>query len=265
VECDSVNLSIPMPGHQVSSSLEGEVKSAHDKLVSLIESHDVIFLLMDSRESRWLPTVISACYPDKIVINAALGFDTYLVMRHGIRTAEGNASPPTSYMKGLVEGQCLGCYFCNDVVAPGDSMSDRTLDMQCTVTRAGVSAVAAALAVELAISCIQHPQRGGAPAGIGAEESPEGVLGIIPHTIRGSLHSFNQYLPTGPAFSQCTACSPKVLELYKSEGFELVKKVGEDPKYLEEITGLTDLLNNTDIMDSVIGLSDDDSFSVTSE
>ena len=34
------------------------------------------------------------------MINAALGFDTYLVMRHGIRSAEGNASPPTSYMKG---------------------------------------------------------------------------------------------------------------------------------------------------------------------
>ena len=199
----------------MSVSLEKEGKAAHDKLVALIENHDVIFLLMDSRESRWLPTVIAACYPDKIVINAALGFDTYLVMRHGVRPEVDGNPIPSDTIPGLIPGVGLGCYFCNDVVAPGDSMSDRTLDMQCTVTRAGVSAVAAALAVELAVSCIQHPQGGGAPAGVGAGEPPEGVLGIIPHTIRGSLHSFNQYLPTGPSFSQCTACSQKVLQLYK--------------------------------------------------
>ena len=96
---------IPMPGHPVSPTANDQTRADVAKLEQLIGEHDAVFLLMDSRESRWLPTVIAAAQ-GKIVINAALGFDSYLVMRHG-------ASPDTP-------GKRLGCYYCNDIVAPTD-------------------------------------------------------------------------------------------------------------------------------------------------
>jgi ubiquitin-like modifier-activating enzyme ATG7 len=51
-------------------------------LSSLMASHDVTFLLTDTRESRWLPTLIAAAN-DTLLINSALGMDTYLIQRHG--------------------------------------------------------------------------------------------------------------------------------------------------------------------------------------
>lgn len=49
----------------------------------------------------------------QVAINAALGFDTYLVMRHG--------AAPSLDSNSSSDGQPrLGCYFCNDVVAPLD-------------------------------------------------------------------------------------------------------------------------------------------------
>jgi len=52
------SLSIPMPGHPVPQASTGQTKKDVETLEKLFDDHDVIFLLMDSRESRWLPTVL---------------------------------------------------------------------------------------------------------------------------------------------------------------------------------------------------------------
>lgn len=104
VDSSGYTMSVPMAGHPIVD--DAIVKSEFETLQRLIEEHDAIFLLMDTRESRWLPTVMGKA-AGKLVMNAALGFDSFVVMRHG-----------TSSKSSL--GQELGCYFCNDVVAPAD-------------------------------------------------------------------------------------------------------------------------------------------------
>ena len=104
VDSKGFDISVPMAGHPIID--ENKVKQDFDTLRMLVDEHDVIFLLMDTRESRWLPTVMGKA-AGKVVMNAALGFDTFVVMRHGLRNKE---NPDKE----------LGCYFCNDVVAPAD-------------------------------------------------------------------------------------------------------------------------------------------------
>ena len=41
-------------------------------------------------------------------------------------------------------------------------------------------------------------------------------------------------------------------------------KVMDSPKYLEDLTGLTDLMSDADLMAGVIDIADDDTFSVSS-
>lgn len=215
VDAKGVQLEIPMVGHPVAHE-ERQLEEFH-RLEALIKESDAVFLLVDLREARWLPTVIGKAH-GKAVINAALGFDSYLVMRHGAG-AEG-----------------LGCYFCNDVVAPSDSLSDRTLDQMCTVTRPGVALVASALAVELLATVLQHPEQAQAPA---SDDSLDTVLGAVPHQIRGFLHSWDSVKLRAPSFPQCSACSQPITEGYLDGGWEFVKRCLNSSTYVADVSGLT--------------------------
>lgn len=53
-------MAIPMPGHPVPNHVEDSVLEDCRRLHDLIDSHDAVFLLTDTRESRWLPTLLCA-------------------------------------------------------------------------------------------------------------------------------------------------------------------------------------------------------------
>lgn len=113
-----VVLHIPMPGHVVGQSMMEKTEAAANQLQELVQNHDVVFLLLDSREARWLPTLLCAAM-NKIAINAALGYDSYTVQRHGTRDISV-PSPSNILLTPNPAGPDLGCYFCNDVTQPGN-------------------------------------------------------------------------------------------------------------------------------------------------
>ena len=198
--CNSnyINMKIPMVGH-VDSIDEENYKT----LQTEIKKCDVVFLLMDSRESRWLPTLVAKA-ENKIVINAAIGFDSYVVMKHG----------------DLNEDDYLGCYYCSDIVAPLDSMSNQTLDQMCTVTRPGCAMLASATAVELFVTYIQD--------------------GKLPHNqIRANLNGFSSTSNSVAAYKFCSACSNNVVEAYKADDWSFAEKALKNSKYLEDLCGIT--------------------------
>lgn len=214
-------MSIPMPGHPFTTA-NGTNETVRDeeavtKLDQLIASHDVVFLLTDSREARWFPTLLARLH-GKLAITSALGFDSLLVMHHGVQ-------------------QPAGCYFCNDLTSAGNSATKRALDQQCTITRPGLAMQAGALSVELMVAALHVEEH------------------ALPHQIRGSVVDFSQLTLSTPPFASCTACSAGVCNAYSEQGAAFVEHVCRDPEYLQVVSGAQDLIAAVD--DMLLGEDDD--------
>lgn len=250
------DLTIPMPGHPITAEEHARAVCATETLVKLITSHDVVFLLTDSREARWVPSVIASAHGVG-VINVALGFDTYVVMRHGTVPSSSSASSSSScahlqdphtvcagdkstYARALSSNQ-LACYFCSDIVGPMDSMTMRTLDQQCTVTRPAVASIASAIAVEVLAGIYQQSRRFSC-AGYREQqgEGQEGIsiLGVLPQQIRGSVYSHTMSHLHGDRNPFCTACSENIVKAYCSDGVAFILRCINEPEYIEEMCGV---------------------------
>jgi E1-like protein-activating enzyme Gsa7p/Apg7p len=214
-------LRIPMPGHPVHDAERADAARDIETLRTLIREHDALFLLTDTRESRWLPTLL-ARVEGRPAFTVALGFDSWLVMRH---TRVG------------------GCYFCLDCLAPKNTTLNRTLDQQCTVTRPGVAPIASAIAVELLLALLHHP------AQFDAGEDTGSPLGAVPYVIRGFLSNLQIMTSSADCSKYCAACSDTVCAAFVDAevgggGLDFLCRVFDDDTELEKLVGLSEMTDN---------------------
>ncbi|CAD8092781.1 unnamed protein product [Paramecium sonneborni] len=253
IDSEGYQLQIPMPGHFVTESQVQSTLDSFLKLSELVSTHDAVFLLTDSRESRWLPTVLSNAY-GKMCFSVALGFDSFLIIRHGISLKKYNPE---------IHGERLACYFCNDISSPGNSMKDRTLDQQCTVTRPGLSFLASAYSSELFVSLVHSPLLDGTPASDNPEQLQQTDLGILPHFLRGQLSDFDIRLFYGRAFKNCVACSQQILDAMEKNPQSFLLETLNRPDVLQDISGITEELTlNKQEIHEIQDIDGDDDCSV---
>lgn len=74
-----------------------------------------------------------------------------------------------------------------------------------------------------------------------------GLLGGIPHTIRGSLWSHEMKLTITHRFPFCTACSIPLIKEYHQRDFAFVLDACNVPNYLERLSGLEEILKRSDL------------------
>ena len=115
------------------------------------------------------------------------------------------------------------------------------------MTRPGIAAIASALLVELLISVLQHPLGAAAPASKSQnEDRGDHPLGIVPHQLRGFLANFSTIPILGKSYDCCSACSDRILEAYRTDGWNFVQKALNEKGYVEELSGLKEVQRAAD-------------------
>lgn len=110
------------------------------------------------------------------------------------------------------------------------------------MTRPGIAAIASAILVELLVSVLQNPDGPAAPAPASQNDDRRShPLGITPHQIRGYLSNFQNLVIRGKSYDCCSACSDRVVDTYKTDGWEFVKKALNDKDYVAELSGLAEV------------------------
>lgn len=76
------------------------------------------------------------------------------------------------------------------------------------------------------------------------QQEPEGLLGIIPHSIRGNISTLQSMVTATARYTNCVACSSLVLERYATSGQDFIINVLNGSESLEAIVGLHKLISS---------------------
>ena len=71
-------------------------------------------------------------------------------------------------------------------------------------------------------------------------------IDYVPHSVRGFLTNVSQLSLITQKYNKCIACSEFVYDQYEKDGFDFLLKVFNSNRYLEEITGLSQLQSDTE-------------------
>lgn len=124
--------------------------------------------------------------------------------------------------------------------------------------------MASAQLVELLASLLQHPLKQHAPApqishGVAPQrDPPDHALGLVPHQVRGFLGTFENMVIRGESYPSCSGCSPRVLEAYRRDGWEFVKRALQEKDYVAELSGLAEVQRQAEKMAAQVEWEDEE-------
>ncbi|KAI9917655.1 hypothetical protein PsorP6_013161 [Peronosclerospora sorghi] len=122
--------------------------------------------------------------------------------------------------------------------------------------RQGLVPMAAATAVEPLGALLNAPE--GKCVRATKPENASSPLHFVPHQVHEFLNAFEKGVVAGPAFDKCIACSPKVLSAYVADGFDLLARACNCTTYLDELTGLSELVDDANARMVDVEDSDED-------
>lgn len=125
--------------------------------------------------------------------------------------------------------------------------------------------------VELLVSILQHPLRAHAPAPTNPTDASSKTssstpdksafvhpLGQLPHQIRGFLSTFSNLSIRGQPYDCCSACSDRIVERYRNEGWDFVKRALNEKGWVEEVSGLKEVQRRAEEMAEEVEWDEDE-------